>query len=124
MRQCGLKLGSAADRCRHRLNTERRCRSFYSADEQFSLRGGFGIEDESNPLERWRHLLEQIGPLARDRELGTGEAGDVPAWTSQVGYESLRDWIGDAREYDWNGAGRSLQSGKICSGSGKQHIRL
>jgi hypothetical protein len=35
------------------------------------------------------HLLEQIGPLAGDRELGIGGAGDVTAGMRQVRNEAL-----------------------------------
>src|SRR6516164_9619483 len=53
--------------------------------------------------------LQQIDPLARDRELGIGEAGDVSAGLCQVRYQTLFDRIGDAYKNNRNGFGGLLQ---------------
>src|SRR5262249_38366321 len=60
------------------------------------------IEDESDPRDARRGLLERLQPFGSDRELEAREAGDIATRMRQVRYQSLADGIDHLRKHDWH----------------------
>src|SRR5262245_31642557 len=80
-------------------------------------RGGYGVlgvgrhdrvEQERDPRDPWRDLLEQLRPLGAERALEVDEPGDVAARVRQARDEAAADRIGDDHEDDGDAA-RLLQ---------------
>ena len=59
-----------------------------------------GFEDERDPRDVRRGLLEHLQPFRSDRELEAGEAGEIAARMRQVRHEALADRVGHVREHD------------------------
>src|SRR5262249_698734 len=66
------------------------------------------IEHDGDFVHRRRHLLEQLEPFSRHRELEIGEPGGVAARPCQTFDQPAGDRVGDGREHDWDRAGLLL----------------
>ena len=73
----------------------------------FSWRGS-RIEQEGDPVDARRNLLEQLQPLSGHRLLHCDETGDVAAWARNARDEAAPDRIGDLNENNRDAA-RLLQ---------------
>jgi len=79
------------------------------------------IEQNRDPLDAGRDLLEQFEQLATHSWLGAGKPRHIAAWLRQALDESLSDRIGDQNEYDWYGVGFGLhyrRDGRAFSNDG------
>jgi hypothetical protein len=101
-----LDVGGRTNRHDERLDAERGRRSLDRAHKEFRLRRGVGVEHDPDPNKRGRHFLEQTEPFPANRELINAEAGEIATRLRNAGDETLRDWIGDLQEDDWDGVTR------------------
>src|SRR4029077_20491317 len=105
--QCGndgLDLGPVANRCCGRLHSKGGSSSFKEFQVIFGICRRFRVEQERDPVDVRRNLLEQLQPLAAQRGLDSGETGDVAARPRQRRDEAAADRIRNARENDGDGA--------------------
>jgi hypothetical protein len=92
--------------------TEKDAAAALSGRQNKSANGAvFRVEDDRDARDPRRDLLERLQPLGRDRELETGEAGEIAARMRQVRHETLADRIGHLREHDRDSVALLLQSG-------------
>src|SRR5215471_2806107 len=71
-----------------------------------------------------RNLLEQFEPLAAQRVLDSGEAGDIAGRPRQTCYEATADWIGNVRKDDGDGASFLQQHRRSWCGMRKNEVRM
>src|SRR6516164_3956033 len=71
-----------------------------------------------------RNLLEQFEPLAAQRVLDSGEAGDIAGRPRQTCYEATADRIGDVRKDDGDGASFLQQHRRSWCGMRKNEVRM
>ena len=100
----GVELGPIANRCGDRLHCERRSGGFEGVQIIFEMWRRYRVEQEGDPGDARRDLLEQLQPLARDRRLIIGETGDVAARPRKARDEAAADRIGNDGENDGDGA--------------------
>src|SRR6516165_8357551 len=110
----GFELGRVANGGRDRLHSERQSGGFEWVQEIFGIWRRYRVEQERDPGNAQRNLLEQLQPLAGHRRLNTGEAGYVTTWQRKARDEAAPDRIGNGRENDGNGARLLQQRG--CRG--------
>src|SRR5262249_32444401 len=93
-------------RCRSHLEPRGRPALFRVAEQLLRPRGRnprweqLRIEYESDSSGAGSNLFEYLDPLAPDRILEIGKAGDVLAGTCQTGGKAAADRVADEREYD------------------------
>ena len=66
---------------RDRRHREGGRRGLDRPQEQVGERSAVRVEDERDPRDVRRGLLERLQPFGSDRELEAGEAGQITAWT-------------------------------------------
>src|SRR6516165_3151915 len=71
-----------------------------------------------------RNLLEQFEPLAAQRVLDSGEAGDIAGRPRQTCYEATADRIGNVRKDDGDGASFLQQHRRSWCGMRKNEVRM
>jgi hypothetical protein len=77
------------------------------------------IEQQPNPREPRRKLLEEFYPLGTHQGIKHGKSGDISAWLAKRRGQAKPDWIGDRREYDWYCAGFARE--RLNTGSRVSH---
>src|SRR6516162_10934230 len=93
-----LRKGERASRDRH--NRERWGSGLHWSPEQVGEWRRLRVEDKRDTRDMRRHLLEGLQPLGSDRELETGEAGEMTARVRQILHQTFADRIGHLREHD------------------------
>jgi hypothetical protein len=83
---------------------KRRSGGFEDVQIIFEMWRRYRVEQEGDPGDVRRDLLEQLQPLARDRRLNIGETGDVAARPRKARDEAAADRIGNDGENDGDGA--------------------
>ena len=95
-----FELGHVAHRGCDRLHYEGRSGSLEVVEVIFGKRRGCRVEQEGDPGDARRNVLKQLQPLAANRRLRNGEAGDVASRPRQARDKAAADWIGNVREND------------------------
>src|SRR5437588_7799416 len=89
----GFELGNVVNRCRDSLHCEGRSGGFKGVQEIFGVRRRCRVEQEGDPGDERRDLLEQLQPLAGHRALKSDETGGVAVWSRQARDEAAADRI-------------------------------
>src|SRR5262249_47188430 len=89
-----FEFGRVANRGCNRLHAQGRSCDFEGVQEIFGIWRRYRVEQEGDPGDVRRDLLEQLQPLAGHRRLNAGEAGDVAAWPRKARDEAATDWVG------------------------------
>ena len=116
----GVELGHVANRCGDRLHCEGGGGGFEGVQVIFGICRRCRVEQEGDPVDARRNLLEQLQPLARHRALESGETGDVAARPRKARDEAAADRIGNDRENDGDGARLLQQRGRGGCGGAKE----
>src|SRR5215208_7367809 len=88
---------------RDRLHTQRSRGGFERAKVILGIGSRCWVEQEGDPLESRRNLLEQLHPLACHCGLSVDETGYVGARLAKLRHEAAADRIGNGYEDDGNG---------------------
>src|SRR5262249_49293949 len=91
-------VGDAPARSRYHRGAQRRCRCLRRTQIAIGERCSLGVEQQRNPGNRRRGLLQEPEPFAADRSFENGESGDTTAGVPQVLPEPRTDWIGHQHE--------------------------
>jgi hypothetical protein len=90
--------------------------------EQVGERRAVRVEDERDPRDLRRGLLERLQPFGSYRELEAGKAGEIAARMRQVQHEALADRVGHLSEYDWQDLALLPQRGRHRSAVGQDQV--
>ncbi len=94
----GLELGTVAHRGCDRFQCEGPSGGFEGVQEIFGKWRGCRVEQERDPVDARRNLLEQLHPLSDHRVFHMDETGDVAARPRQARDEAAADRIDSGRE--------------------------
>src|SRR5262249_40377412 len=100
----GFKFGGIVDGCEYYLHCEGRSGSLKGLQPKFGKCRHCGIEQNGDPGDPRRNLLEQFQPLAGLRRFRNGETGSVAAWSVEARDETTSDRIGNNPKNDGDGA--------------------
>ena len=103
----GFELGHVVNRRNDRLHGEGRSSSL-KGFRKYEIWRRCRVEQESDPVDVRRNLLEQLQPLAGHRGLEKDETSDIAARPRKARDKATADRIGNGRENDGNSA-RLLQ---------------
>src|SRR5262249_28178532 len=104
----GFERGRVVNRRCDRLYCEGRSGGSEGVQVIFGKRSRYRVEQEGDPDDARRDLLEQPQPLPGQGRLHIDETGDVAARPGEARDEAAADWIGGGRENDGDAA-RLLQ---------------
>src|SRR4029453_16669878 len=113
-----------ANRCCDRLHCEGRCGGFEGLQEIIGICRRCRVEQEGDPVDARRNLLEQLHPPAGHRRLYKSETGDVAARPREARDEAAADRIGNGRENDGDGVRLLQQRGRGGGGVRKKNLGL
>src|SRR5262249_13697247 len=117
----GCEFGGVTDGRRDRLHCERLCRGFEGLQPIFGIWRRCGVEQESDPGDARRNLLEQFQPLAGHPGLHNDETSDIAARVRKARDEAAAKRIGHKYENDGDAAS---SVGGIVSPSTLAVVRL
>src|SRR5438874_100589 len=105
---------------RHRY-PKRRGDGLYRATEQGDVGpgGGVRVEDDGNPRDGWRDLLEQLQPFLENRRIEGAEPGDIAAGSREALHNAQSNRIGHQYEDDRYRASLLSQCGNWQNGVGE-----
>ena len=113
-RNDGFKLGHVAHGRDDRFHRKGHSGSFEGFQVVFRIGRGCGVEQEGDPVDARRNLLEQLKPFAGHGRLHQDKAGDVAARPLKARDEAAADRIDNV--YENNGDGARLLQQSRCSG--------
>jgi hypothetical protein len=100
----GFELGCVVNRCRDPLHCEGWSGGLEGVQKIFGIWRRCRVEQEGDPVNARRDLLEQLQPLAGHRRLHSSETSDVAARPRKARDEAAADRINNGRENDGDGA--------------------
>ena len=117
-----IEVVGSAHSGRDRRHREGGRRGLDRPQEQVGERRAVRVEDERDPRDVRRGLLERLQPFGSDRELEAGEAGEIAARMRQVRHEALADRVGHLREHDWHDLALLPQRGRHRRAVGQDQV--
>src|SRR5262245_25359138 len=82
----------------------------------------FGMHDHHYARDVRGGLFQYLQPLAANWAVGTSEAGNIAARTSEARNEAIADWITNSHKYDWNIRSRALKQSNCRIAECQDHI--